>query len=49
MLFRSNGWYGHDAPDTATPEWGREMLQMMADYIADFVEAFERAPLPEAH
>ena len=44
-----NGWYGHDAPDTATPEWGREMLQMMADYIADFVEAFERAPLPEAH
>ena len=44
-----NGWYGKDAPSTATPEWGREMLQTMADYIVDFIEVFERAPLPQAH
>lgn len=44
-----NGWYGKDAPTMATPEWGREMLQTMADYIAEFIEVFERAPLPEAH
>lgn len=44
-----NGWYGKDEPSTATPEWGREMLQAMADYMVDFIEAFERAPLPEAH
>ena len=44
-----NGWYGADLPSTATPEWGREMLQTMADYMVEFIDAFERAPLPEEH
>ncbi len=46
-----NGWLGHSFPDDlpgrATEEWGRKMLQTMADYVADFVGAFSRAPLPE--
>ena len=46
-----NGWlahsFPHDVPGRATEEWGRKMLQTMADYIADFAEAFGRAPLPE--
>ena len=46
-----NGWLAHgfknDAPPKATPEWGREMVEKVADYIADFGAAFGRAPLPE--
>lgn len=42
-----NGWYGPDEPARATVEWGREMLQTMADYIADFVEDFEKIALPQ--
>ncbi len=45
-FYFGNGWYGADAPSTATPEWGREMLQTMADYMVEFIAAFERAPLP---
>ena len=45
-----NGWLAHafknDAPTKATPEWGREMLKTVAEYIADFGEVFGRAPLP---
>jgi len=40
-----SGWIGPDHPNTATEEWGREMLQTTADYIVDFMEAFKRAPL----
>lgn len=46
-----NGWLAHgfknDAPTKATPEWGRKMVEAVADYIADFGAAFGRAPLPE--
>ncbi len=42
-----NGWIGPDHPKNATEEWGREMLDACARYIADFLEAFRRAPLPE--
>lgn len=40
-----SGWIGPDHPDTATPEWGREMLAATANYIVDFMEAFKKAPL----
>lgn len=45
--YMGNGWYGTDEPPQATEEWGREMLQVMADYIADFVEEFEKIALPQ--
>ena len=45
-----NGWLVHsfkgDVPTRATPEWGREMLNAMADYIADFGEVFGKTKLP---
>lgn len=45
-----NGWLVHsfrgDVPDRAAPEWGRQMLASVADYIADFGEVFANAPLP---
>ncbi len=42
-----NGWYGTDEPGLATEEWGREMLQTMADYIVDFIAELEKLPLPQ--
>ena len=45
-----NGWLVHafkgDVPTRATPEWGREMLETVADYIADFGKVFGRTKLP---
>jgi creatinine amidohydrolase len=40
-----NGWIGPDHPNTATPEWGRKMLQTMADYLVDFAAEFEKVKL----
>lgn len=40
-----NGWIGPDHPKTATIEWGKEMLQTTADYIADFIEEFKKVDL----
>lgn len=48
MRYNKNGWLGSDKPEKATPEWGREMVETMADYVADFVEAFEKVALPAA-
>ncbi len=45
--YSGNGWIGPDHPNKATVEWGNKMVQMMADYIADFVPVFERANLPK--
>ena len=42
-----SGWIGPDHPNTATPEWGREMLQKTADYIVDFLEEFKKVPLDD--
>ena len=44
--YTKNGWYGTDEPRLATEEWGKEMLQTMADYIADFIEEYEKIDLP---
>ena len=43
-----NGWIGPDHPETATEEWGREMLKTTADYIADFIEEFKKVNIAEA-
>ncbi len=43
--FTQNGWIGPDHPKEATEKWGREMLQATADYIVDFLGAFQRVPL----
>ena len=43
-----NGWIGPDHPKNATEEWGRDMLDACAKYIADFLGAFRRAPLPQS-
>ena len=44
-----NGWFGpvgqpdgHDHPKDSTAEYGQEMLEAVADYIAEFTEAFKR-------
>lgn len=46
-----NGWLAHgmgsDEPTKATPEWGRAMLDAVADYTCAFIKALERAKLPE--
>ena len=39
------GWIGPDHPNTATPEWGQEMVQTTADYIVDLVEELKKVKL----
>ncbi|MCX7786478.1 MAG: creatininase family protein [Spirochaetes bacterium] len=41
-----SGWFGSRAPNQATPEWGKAMLEGTAEYIAQFIEAFKRVQLP---
>jgi len=40
-----SGWIGPDHPNTATEAWGKKMLQTSADYIVDFLGAFDRVKL----
>ena len=40
-----NGWIGPDHPNTATEEWGKKMLQTMADYLADFAVEFQKVKI----
>lgn len=40
-----NGWIGPDHPNTATVEWGKEMLQTTADYIVDLIEELKLVKL----
>lgn len=46
-----NGWlahaFKHDVPTRADAEWGREMLNAVADYIVDFSNVFGKSSLPE--
>ena len=35
-----SGWYGPDSPETATKEWGEEMLAATADFMVDFIRKF---------
>lgn len=45
-----NGWLVHsfkgDVPARATAQWGQEMLEAMADYLADFGRHFDQTALP---
>ena len=43
--YSSCGWYGPDSPETATKEWGEEMLKATADFCVDFIKKFERVSL----
>lgn len=47
-----NGWLVHsfkgDVPARADREWGNEMLDAVAGYIADFAAEFEKTALPGA-
>ena len=38
--YTESGWYGPDSPETATKEWGEEMLAATADFLADFIKKF---------
>jgi creatinine amidohydrolase len=40
-----NGWIGPDHPNTATVEWGKEMLQTTANYIVDLIEELKLVKL----
>lgn len=42
-----NGWIGPDHPTKATVEWGTEMVQTCADYIADLAEELKKVQLNE--
>ena len=45
--YAENGWIGPDDPREASSAWGEEMLTAVADWMVEFVEAFEKTPLPE--
>lgn len=36
------GWFGPDHIQTASSEWGAEMMNEVADFLADFIEKFEQ-------
>ena len=40
-----NGWIGPDHPNTATVEWGQEMVQTTANYILDLIEELKKVSL----
>ena len=40
-----NGWVGNDHPKYATREWGEQMINATAEYIAEFIEAFKKVKL----
>ncbi len=45
--YAENGWIGPDHPRDATAQWGEEMLGAVADWMVEFIPAFEGTPLPE--
>lgn len=47
IQYSGNGWYGKDAPDTATQEWGKKMLQSFTDWMDDFLQSFAKVELPK--
>lgn len=42
-----SGWIGPDHPNTATEQWGKDMLRTCADYIVDFLEEFKKVELDQ--
>lgn len=45
--FSDAGWYGTDDIQTATVEWGREMLDATAEFCADFIQKFQKVDLKQ--
>lgn len=45
--YSKSGWFGPDDIQTASVEWGNEMLNGVADFIASFTDKFSRAQCPE--
>lgn len=45
--YSKSGWFGDDDIQTASTEWGMEMLSGVADFIASFVDKFSRAKCPD--
>ena len=39
------GWYGADSPEGASVKWGKEMLETVSNFIADFIAEFEKAEI----
>ena len=44
--FSESGWFGDDDIKTASPEWGEQMLNEVADFVADFLRKFQNASTP---
>ena len=40
-----NGWLGPDPLETATPEWGDQMLEAAANWATGFIEAYRKIKL----
>lgn len=45
--YAANGWIGPDDPTDASAEWGKDMLEAVAAWMVEFIQAFEKTPLPE--
>ena len=43
--FAAPGWFGPDHPNTATVQWGEEMLEATVRFFVNFLEKFERVTL----
>ena len=39
------GWYGPDDPQKATKQWGDEMLEATAQFLADYITKFSEVEL----
>ena len=46
--YAENGWIGPDDPKKASAEWGREMMETVAAWMVDFIQAFSKTPLPDS-
>lgn len=44
--YSKSGWFGDDHINTASAQWGEEMLTGVADFIASFIDKFTRAKCP---
>lgn len=42
-----NGWFGPDHPKYASTEWGSDMLNLVSEYIFEFIDSFKTAKLGE--
>ena len=45
--YAANGWIGPDDPANASAQWGKEMLETVANWMVEFIQAFEKTPLPQ--